>query len=201
MSSSLPEAPRIDPRVRRTRQQLGQAFLEVVREKGFQALAVQDVTERAGVNRTTFYLHFPDKYALAEFSIGQSARQDIERHLPDIDQLTLTNLRGLIFMVFEFVRQSNAHPAVFDPQFNALVEAQVRQQVQALLQKGLQRAENQLDSQMTSTAASWAIYGVAQQWLHDGKRTVMESQVDRILPLVAAMLGLTSPATTDSSAA
>ncbi len=68
MSSTFPEA-KLDPRVKRTRQLLEQSFLDVVTEKGFQSASVQDIAEKAGVNRATFYDHFPDKYALLDYSV------------------------------------------------------------------------------------------------------------------------------------
>ena len=59
MSSNLPVEEKLDPRVLRTRNLLGKAFIEVLAEKGFQAISVQDITERAGVNRTTLLPPFP----------------------------------------------------------------------------------------------------------------------------------------------
>lgn len=54
-------APRkIDRRVQRTRQLLRDALMALIAEKGYQALTVQDVTDRANVARTTFYLHYKD---------------------------------------------------------------------------------------------------------------------------------------------
>ena len=55
-----------DVRVRRSRKLLQQAFLELTVEKGFAALTVRDITERAMVNRSTFYRHYLDKYDLLE---------------------------------------------------------------------------------------------------------------------------------------
>ncbi|MDQ2716085.1 MAG: TetR/AcrR family transcriptional regulator [Chloroflexota bacterium] len=55
-----------DLRVRRTRKLLQQAFIECTTEKGFAALTVRDIAERAMVNRSTFYRHYLDKYDLLE---------------------------------------------------------------------------------------------------------------------------------------
>ena len=55
-----------DLRVRRTRKLLQQALIEGTVEKGFAALTVRDITERAMVNRSTFYRHYLDKYDLLE---------------------------------------------------------------------------------------------------------------------------------------
>lgn len=53
-----------DPRVRRTRQLLRDALLDLIREKGFEAITIQDLTDRAQLNRVTFYLHYRDKQDL-----------------------------------------------------------------------------------------------------------------------------------------
>lgn len=54
-----------DLRVRRTRKMLHQALIELTVEKGgFGDVSIQDLTERAMVNRSTFYRHYLDKCAL-----------------------------------------------------------------------------------------------------------------------------------------
>jgi AcrR family transcriptional regulator len=53
-----------DVRVQRTRELLVQALFELTVEKGFAAVTVSDIAERARVNRSTFYRHYLDKYDL-----------------------------------------------------------------------------------------------------------------------------------------
>jgi AcrR family transcriptional regulator len=53
-----------DLRVRRTRKLLQKALIELTMEKGFADVTVRDITERAMVNRSTFYRHYLDKYVL-----------------------------------------------------------------------------------------------------------------------------------------
>lgn len=55
-----------DLRVRRTRKTLQEALIALTVEKGFAAITVRDITERAMVNRSTFYRHYLDKYDLLE---------------------------------------------------------------------------------------------------------------------------------------
>ncbi|KLU61105.1 DNA-binding transcriptional regulator EnvR [Peptococcaceae bacterium CEB3] len=55
-----------DLRVRRTRKLLQEAMIELTIEKGFAGTTVRDITERAMVNRSTFYRHFSDKYDLMD---------------------------------------------------------------------------------------------------------------------------------------
>lgn len=50
-----------DLRVRRTRKMLQDALVELTVEKGLTNITVRDLTERAMVNRSTFYRHYLDK--------------------------------------------------------------------------------------------------------------------------------------------
>jgi AcrR family transcriptional regulator len=52
---------RTGQRIRRTRDTLGDALVELMREKAFDDITVQEVLDRAGVSRTTFYTHYRDK--------------------------------------------------------------------------------------------------------------------------------------------
>ena len=60
-----------DLRVRRTRKLLQKAMLEAASEKGFAHVTVSDITERAMVNRATFYRHYEDKYDLLSHYIEE----------------------------------------------------------------------------------------------------------------------------------
>jgi AcrR family transcriptional regulator len=53
-----------DRRVQRTRQLLQTALSELILEKEYEKVTVQDVIDRANVGRSTFYAHFEDKEQL-----------------------------------------------------------------------------------------------------------------------------------------
>lgn len=52
---------KLDARVRKTRDALGDALVDLMQEKPFDSITVQDVLDRANVGRSTFYSHFSDK--------------------------------------------------------------------------------------------------------------------------------------------
>jgi len=193
MLSTFPEE-KLDPRVKRTRQLLEQSFLEVVSEKGFQSVSVQDITEKAGVNRATFYAHFPDKYALLDYSVRQSFRQELEKRMLNVCTFSMDNLRALIIAVCEYVVNASSHCNPPSPQFEQVMETQVKLQIQELLQKWHEKLDTDVDPRIASTAASWAIYGLAIQWSHDKKRQPAEKFTDEVLPLIAGNLRLTQTA-------
>src|SRR5690242_3433607 len=49
-----------DARIRRTRSQLGTALLNLIVKKPIKDVTVQDILDRSGVARSTFYLHYRD---------------------------------------------------------------------------------------------------------------------------------------------
>jgi AcrR family transcriptional regulator len=56
--------PKTDRRILRTRNRLGDALMALLEERSFDKITVQDVLDRAGVGRSTFYVHYRDKQDL-----------------------------------------------------------------------------------------------------------------------------------------
>jgi AcrR family transcriptional regulator len=55
------KAKKFDRRVDRTRKALREALIDLIREKSYDQITVEEITERANLGRTTFYLHYKDK--------------------------------------------------------------------------------------------------------------------------------------------
>lgn len=60
-ASKKAAAAKTDRRVLRTRDTLGDALFALMQEKSFDQITVQDLLDRAGVGRSTFYVHYRDK--------------------------------------------------------------------------------------------------------------------------------------------
>lgn len=61
LKGSNARRPKLDRRVRRTRDALGDSLVKLMHEKPFAEITVQQVLDHAGVSRSTFYSHFSDK--------------------------------------------------------------------------------------------------------------------------------------------
>ena len=190
LSNSYDPDEKLDPRAKRTRKMLDQAFVELLAEKGFDAIAVQDVTDRAGVNRATFYAHFQDKFALLDYSIRASFREEIQKRLLSSCHFSMENLHHLIVAVCEFTRNLSSQCVPAQRQFEPLVEKQIKDQIHELILMWLKQTENTISPETSATAASWAIYGLAMQWNHEKKSQSADSFANEVLPLVAANLNL-----------
>jgi AcrR family transcriptional regulator len=61
MSGKTGSTRKLDSRVKHTRDALGDALLALMREKPFESITVQEILDRAGIGRSTFYSHYRDK--------------------------------------------------------------------------------------------------------------------------------------------
>jgi AcrR family transcriptional regulator len=68
-----PDTDRTDRRVRRTRGAILAALAGLMQEKGYDAVTVADIIDRADIGRSTFYTHFTDKRHVLDASLGELA--------------------------------------------------------------------------------------------------------------------------------
>jgi AcrR family transcriptional regulator len=117
------DALKIDPRVRRTRQMLFQAFQDLLVEKAFDQISVQDLADRSTLNRATFYDHFTDKFDLLEAMIGARFRALIEARMSGSEPTCEAALKQLILAVRRIQRKS--HPLRSPPRRLAQAQGKV----------------------------------------------------------------------------
>jgi AcrR family transcriptional regulator len=73
------EQKKEDRRTSRTRRLLKDALFALILEQGYDAVTIEDITERADLGRTTFYLHYRDKEQLFLESIDAIAEDLVEQ--------------------------------------------------------------------------------------------------------------------------
>lgn len=57
---------KIDRRILKTKEAINKAFLELFSEKELEQITINDISDRANINRGTIYLHYKDKYDLLD---------------------------------------------------------------------------------------------------------------------------------------
>jgi AcrR family transcriptional regulator len=181
-----------DPRVKRTRKLLQEAFMELLAEKSFHAISVQDIAERATLNRATFYAHFEDKYALMDYMVGDLFREALQRRLASATPFTRSNLHVLVVTVCEFLAQFNGHcaPAVRD--LDPRIEAKVQQELHAFLLRwlsqaspdGASTASHRANHQAAASMMSWAIFGTSIEWSRGNRRISVDEWAGQIVTLL-----------------
>ena len=73
-----PAKDKPDRRIQRTRQSLRTALLTLIKEKGYDAISIEEITERANVGRATFYLHYKNKEDLLLEEFSEMANEKVQ---------------------------------------------------------------------------------------------------------------------------
>ena len=164
------EGKSVDPRVKRTRKLLQQALMDLLQEQNFASLSIQDITERATVNRATFYAHFPDKYELLDCTLRELFQQMITRQFPATLKWEAANVRILIRSSLEFLNEAQRLCKPFvDTHFELLVGKIVQQEIAHILLDWLKHVQNlktpsRVRLKTVVSTMSWVIFGTGIDW-------------------------------------
>jgi AcrR family transcriptional regulator len=71
---------RVQRRVARTKAAIEDAFVQLVLERGYDKVTVEDITDRADLARATFYVHYPNKEAV-QFSVFNRLTEDLVQRI------------------------------------------------------------------------------------------------------------------------
>ena len=185
-------AKKEDRRVQRTRQLLRGALFSLIQEKGFEAVSVQDIIDRANVGRATFYAHFDNKedLLLAGFDALRASLRQRQRE-------ALARCRGADEQLFAFGREMFAHADEHRDLFLAMVGKQsgavvqqvlrtmivdlVRDDVKALVPRGEAAA---IPTEALIQFVAGGLFGLLIWWL-DGKMRMPVEEVNALFRRLA----------------
>jgi AcrR family transcriptional regulator len=117
LSEAKANPKKVDRRIMRTRQALRTALMQLIQEKGFDSISVEEITDKANLGRATFYLHYKDKEDLLLEEFRDIARNRVQMlsETPvsiwksKLDSLGLSHgdtLSMPLFMIFEHAAQN-----------------------------------------------------------------------------------------------
>jgi AcrR family transcriptional regulator len=167
------ELKKLDPRVVRTRQMLRDALVSLIAEKGFDAITVQDIADRATLNRATFYLHYQDKQEL----LVKSLHDEIDELMADIGpteenaQLFIDGPQRPIVQVFQHVaRHARFYQVMMGAEGVPSFIAGVRDYMAAITLRWLNFLQpdpekSAVPLEIVANSLSWSLLGVLIWWL------------------------------------
>lgn len=187
-----------DKRVLRTKRLIRDTLTELMEEKGFEGVTVRHLTEKAKINRGTFYLHFRDKYDLLEQSedeIIQGIEQLANGFNPK-DAVAYTSQDEplpVIQKLFEYFQENASFmKVILGPKGNAAFQIKLKEKIkQIFLQKiaeNLKKEDMLIPLDYLISYVSSAHLGVIQHWLATG----MEKS-PREMTLILAKMTLLGP--------
>ncbi len=94
---------KIDRRVKRTQRLLQEALINLTIEKGYTAVTIRDITDKADVGYATFFRHYPDKDALLA-AVLETMREEFKDLLMPHSIATAPEKMGTL--LFEYVKDN-----------------------------------------------------------------------------------------------
>ena len=169
-------AEKIDRRVKRTHRLVSEAFIELVLEKGYDGVRIEDIIERADVARTTFYTHFKDKGDLLQ-KVADAFRQRSEQRIAaiELDDQGLTSVEQLAISfkniaenapIFRMALDPNGMPRFYDEIHQIIVDM-----IETLLSKQAERTGRESPVPISLIAYHFAgsILSSAKWWLQENR--------------------------------
>ena len=166
--------PDKDRRIRKTKQVLRQSFASLLAEKPLEDITVKELTERADINRGTFYCHYKDIYDLKD----QIERELFDEFVAVIDGYGVDNLRrelrSVMTDVFSFLQRNKEFGTIISAyKTDSLFFAWVRSEI---FRRGLsewQRIYGFQDSIQWDYYLDFVVAGcvtMLQSWIQKGMR-------------------------------
>jgi AcrR family transcriptional regulator len=195
-----------DRRVRRTRMALQDALFALIYEYPYEDITIQHITNRADVNRATFYLHYRDKDDLLQQSIAFHASRlasqfgPIARH-----QVTLETPLFHLVLVFEHIQTyADIYKVVLGIRSGTSSTRYVQLIVTEIITERLEQLRRTYPDIMLTQAIpmiahymAGAFMGIASWWLEAGMPHSPAYMADRMAWLSIAgcypLLGLPPP--------
>lgn len=186
-----------DLRVIRSKQAIREALVELIEEKGFEALTVKDITTRARINRGTFYAHYQDKYDLMD-----KCEEEIMVRLSALVKQTVPSVTSemrqapphlaiypLVVAIFAFLNEhSRFMKAALGPKGDMTFQTRFKDFFrETMLGKSPDVLINEekclVPAKYFATYVGSAHIGVVQQWLEGGRQESPE-EMARILATI-----------------
>lgn len=149
-----------DVRKIRTHRLIVDAFFELTQEKSLNKIKVTDITDRAMVNRATFYLHFTDKYELFDVLIRECLQEILDRMIhpePDFNKAFMLDIFHSLMAFFDLYdcNKEDRYTEVIENAENI-----IREEIKLLIQKVMLASDKEFPEEVSQIAGmlSWVMY-------------------------------------------
>ncbi len=177
---------KFEMKAQKTRASIIAAFWELTKEKDLSKINIKDVTERCGIYRSTFYLHFVDIVDLLEKEENVFIDRWIEQAQGISDQATPQDLLQLFSEYYRensekiFILLDNRGYSKFEPKMKAAIK-------ETLHVRFPQTHTAEFD--YTFEFVISGIIGSLRKWYADGQVESLDAVIARMLTLIQHGMG------------
>ncbi len=177
---------KVDPRIIRTKKLLVEAFQEVSREKKMSQITVKDITERATVNRATFYAHFTDKYDILDYTLSETILKDLNDTLAISDMINEAVITNLFISIANYMVEVQDSCKMNSETFCNQAHQRINNELEDIFTIMLRNSYPEQDIDVLVNSASFlasGLCGLARHWLDTSSLTA-EAFIDKNLPFL-----------------
>ncbi|WP_340372897.1 TetR/AcrR family transcriptional regulator C-terminal domain-containing protein [Peribacillus sp. FSL E2-0218] len=181
-----------DRRIIRTKRMIRDALTHLMEEKGFERITVRDLTEKADINRGTFYLHYQDKYDLlkkSEDEIIQEMKEFFKELKPKmlVDSQLLNDPIPLV-KLFEYIKENAQFMKLIlgpkgDPAFQVRIKQFMRTNFLEKAMKNLNHESLLVPIEHLMAYVTSAHLGVIQYWLENGMQQPPQEMASTLIKI------------------
>ncbi|OLP67092.1 hypothetical protein BACPU_04550 [Bacillus pumilus] len=168
-----------DKRVTESKQQLRKALFQLLREKEWMRISVQDLTKKAGIHRTTFYQHYEDKFDLVHQVMGEMFDVMKAAIFAPVKEEVGEHSHAAYVYIFRFYQHLQEHEEEYQILLNRGSELDIHQIASAFFEEsfslGLEevadstRRSHHVPLDMQKQFIISAYVGTAEWWLRKGR--------------------------------
>lgn len=171
-----------DRRIQRTRDLLQKSLIELINERSYDSITIQEIVDRANVARTTFYVHYNSKDELF-MSCHESIVSDFQfgpRHLLSREELLSPEAPSGMLSAFRHLEEARAlmYP-IFQGKDGPLILRRIRdgstQDIEASLRAAFAEADSAIPLDVLANYLAGARIALVQWWLEKRQPYSLES--------------------------
>jgi AcrR family transcriptional regulator len=166
--------PKMDRRIQRTRELLQNALITLIDERGYDAIKIQDIVERANIGRTTFYKHYNSKDDLFmschEAIVSSFQFERLHTHLLSREELLESDALPGLIVAFQHLDETRARlSSIFQGKDGPLILKQIRdrsaKEIEANLRAIMHKADESIPLDMLAGYLAGAQLALVLWWL------------------------------------
>ncbi len=176
----------MDRRIRKTREAILEAFIGLMAEKDFEHITMNDIADRADINRGTIYLHYMDKFDLLDQCIETHLSQLFESCLVS-DDIAQSPSKDLLLRTFDYLEQ---HAFLYTTLLVNKGVPAFRNRLMAVMLQGLSEhieisgINLGMNKEVMAQFLASAIVGVLEWWMTHSMPCPVTDMVDQLWSLL-----------------
>ena len=172
-----------------TERAIKEAFLKLLDEKPLNRITVKDIVEECGINRNSFYYHFPDMPSLVERIVTEGVDKIIAENntIDSVEEgfhcavLLMTNRRRAVLHIYNSVNRD-----IFERHLMKICSYVIKSYSDNVLSG---YALNERDREILINYYKCALFGISINWLENGMPGDIEADFRRLSEIKKEALG------------